>query len=72
MTASADRPLFVDPIALAEGDAVDDAPAPGWFWFVALVLLVAAVYYAFTFWSGPRTSYRHDFEHGRATTEQVP
>lgn len=66
-----ERPLFIDPIALGEDPAVDDAPAPAWFRLVALLLLFTAAYYAFTFWNGPRDTYRHDFRHGQ-TVNQPP
>ena len=66
-----ERPLFIDPVLVAEGDGVDDARAPFWFVAVAVVILAIAVYYLGSFWSGPRSSSPHRFEPGREVYEQV-
>ena len=66
-----ERPLFIDPITVGDGADVDDAPAPWWFAVVALVLLSVAGYYLGSFWSGPRPSSPHNFEHGRTVNERV-
>ncbi len=67
----AERPLFIDPIAVSGGDEVDDAPAPRWFLLVALVLLGIAAYYAGAFWSGTRETSPHRFQPGREVYERV-
>lgn len=66
-----ERPLFIDPIAVGGGDDVDDAPAPRWFLLTALVILLAAGYYAAAFWGGPREDSPHRFQPGRTVYEQV-
>ncbi len=48
-----ERPLFIDPVPEDAGEAIGEGRAPGWFVWVALVLLFAAGYYLAANWSGP-------------------
>ena len=66
-----ERPLFIDPIAVGNGDEIDDAPAPRWFLLVALALLGLAAYYLATFMDGPKDSDPNRFQPGREVYEQV-
>ena len=58
-----DRPVFVDPVSSFGGE-VGDGRLPGWFTLVALLLLVAAGFYAFSYYDGPALDSRHTFREG--------
>ena len=65
-----DRPLFIDPVGLADGE-VDEASVPVWFRLLAVALLTIAIYYLGSFLSGPRLSSPHNFVPGRAVYEEA-
>lgn len=66
-----DRPAFIDPVPEISGGEVGEAPAPRWFTLVAGLVLAASLAYLAGQISGPKLSWRHDFESGRGGTEST-
>jgi hypothetical protein len=58
-----DRPVFIDPVS-DFGDDVGDGRTPAWFSLVAILVLAAAVFYGFSYRSGPKLDSPHTFREG--------
>ncbi|MFN2625732.1 MAG: hypothetical protein ABR520_06560 [Mycobacteriales bacterium] len=66
-----EQPYFIDEPVAAGSVSYVDPGAPWLFTVIALVIALFAVYYAAVFANGPRDSWRHSFDRGRASWTRV-